>query len=90
MGGLRSFSQAPIPRSPVSGNVGRMRDTTHKSAQSCILGHLQFWRNDFKGCLCWSGDPGLPGTALGEFEVVANGGNKVPLDLPSESISSSR
>lgn len=73
--GLRSFSQALIPTSPVSGIVGRMRDMTHESALHCILEHLQFWREVFKGCLCWPGDPGLPGTMLGEFEVVANRGN---------------
>lgn len=88
MRGLRTFSQAPVPRGPVSGNLGRMRDMTHKSPQCCFLGHLQFWKEDFKQCLCCPGGPGLPGTMLREFETVANEGNKVPIDLPSESIPS--
>jgi len=50
--GAKILSLSTDSQKPVSGNMGRMRDTSLESVQHCILGLLQFWREDFKGYLC--------------------------------------
>lgn len=66
-----------------------MKGMLHGSAQHYFFVASEVLEGGF-GCLFQSESQDFLCTVLGEFEVAADGGNKVPSDLPIESLSRSK